>query len=902
MDNAHFWFQEGPGGGGGDPGDPIGESLRFRGAAHLSNSTISCPTTFTYSGWVKLADFTAGEWVTLFNQNNDPGSGNGPSFGTNFNDTIRYYSAHNNVINSTARFRDPSAWYNVVLQQTATDFTVWVNGEQVLQNARALGANSGNFEIHRSFDGTNLAERDCYMADVYFIDGQALEPTAFGRYNDDGVWVPVAPTGLTYGSNGFHLTFDPTQDPDPQVAIGMDSSGNNNHFTATGFNTDPVGVFSSFLFADMSGGATPDLSTTDRAPIEVASDSTASNAFDGNTGTRAYINNGANNWLIWNPPNPIAVGSGLRLFTQGDSVAALWINGAPVTAPTGDPQWNTITLNAGTTEIESIALRGSAGSAPLHAVEINGAVLVDNTGTDYDLMQDSPTQNYATINPLYPGASTSKANLTTANTTGKPTILGTAGDVGVDGASVAWDGTEAGWTSTGAINFGQQPSGFDEFSTRTMPAATIANGRDHFQAITGPGSGEENVAADQIGGDFSSEVTTADGGGWNGDRTPDKMFLANVAPSTGEAMVAKHGDAIVFKPVPVIDYTTSVEVFTNMSTNNGTIYLNDPAESGPGVGTVAANWAVIGTGAGTITEIRIRSGSERANCCAIRVDGKILVDLSILALAQNTFPDGLWWIKDRVNSNQHQLVDSIDGTTSCRQLNAGTTGAYVAPAGDSVAWCWNWNQADPQANGFNIVEFNASGDTTIDTGLTNPEFLFYYSTISTKTFAGLRLLGNGFFELNDSQQFVSGGTIQWQTGASAGEVIFDGSRIGGAGKLFAWQSVPGYSAFGSFQGNSNADGPFVYLGFKPQMLMIRTTGAGDSFFMLDSTRGRNNPIGVDVFLNAGSTDPEGTWSARDIDFLSNGFKIRSNSGSINGGTVVYCAWAENPFQAPVTAR
>ena len=78
------------------------------------------------------------------------------------------------------------------------------------------------------------------MAAVYFIDGQALDPTTFGRHSHD-VWVPVDAQGLTYGANGFKLTFEDPSD------IGKDYSGNGNDFTATGFDIAPVGIFSPFL-------------------------------------------------------------------------------------------------------------------------------------------------------------------------------------------------------------------------------------------------------------------------------------------------------------------------------------------------------------------------------------------------------------------------------------------------------------------------------------------------------------------------------------------------------------------------------------------------------------------------------------------------------------------------------
>jgi hypothetical protein len=274
---------------------------------------------------------------------------------------------------------------------------------------------------------------------------------------------------------------------------------------------------------------------------------------------------------------------------------------------------------------------------------------------------------------------------------------------------------------------------------------------------------------------------------------------------------------------------------------------------------------------------------------------------NILTAAQDAFDTGLWWIKDTANSNQHQLVDSINGATSCRQLNAGTTGAYVAPAGDSVAWCWDWNQADPQANGFNIVDFDVSGDpVTIDTGLDNPEWIVFYSS-SANTFSGFRVLENGFLELRTNQRFLAGSSIQWQTGANAGEVILDGAIISGVGKLFAWQSVPGYSAFGSYQGNSDTNGPFIYTGFRPAFILTKRATADEDWSIVDTTRSIDNPAFQNLRPNQTNGEGGGIGS-NDIDILSNGFKLRNNTDRFNStGTYVYACFAENPFGASNTA-
>jgi len=122
---------------------------------------------------------------------------------------------------------------------------------------------------------------------------------------------------------------------------------------------------------------------------------------------------------------------------------------------------------------------------------------------------------------------------------------------------------------------------------------------------------------------------------------------------------------------------------------------------------------------------------------------------------------------------------------------------------------------------------------------------------------------------------------------------------------YAFASVQGYSKFGSYTGNGNADGPFVYTGFKPAWLMIKVfSGNTGGWDMYDNKRGSYN--GQIAMLQANDNGAEQT--ADGVDFLSNGFKIRHTSGNQNGSgnTHIYMAFAEHPFVSsegvPVTAR
>ena len=100
---------------------------------------------------------------------------------------------------SNGFYRDPSAWYHLVSAYEAATETVrqFVNGELVIT---AVVEPQGNNALYYIGENWGVYHFEGYMAAVYLIDGQALEPTTFGRFNSQGVWVPVGPQGLTYGS------------------------------------------------------------------------------------------------------------------------------------------------------------------------------------------------------------------------------------------------------------------------------------------------------------------------------------------------------------------------------------------------------------------------------------------------------------------------------------------------------------------------------------------------------------------------------------------------------------------------------------------------------------------------------------------------------------------------------
>ena len=113
---------------------------------------------------------------------------------------------------------------------------------------------------------------------------------------------------------------------------------------------------------------------------------------------------------------------------------------------------------------------------------------------------------------------------------------------------------------------------------------------------------------------------------------------------------------------------------------------------------------------------------------------------------------------------------------------------------------------------------------------------------------------------------------------------------------YCWTEVEGYSKFGSYEGNNNADGPFVFCGFRPAYVLVKhVDNSGESYWLLDSKRDTHNPTGAVNWANLIAAEYD---YGEMLDFTSNGFKIKSTNGGINGhtSTYVFVAFAEFPFK------
>ena len=196
----------------------IERSLRFNtgDTTNLTRTSSSASNTFTYSAWIKRCTFTGYQYIFSM-------GGKGFSFHTT-NNTFYLYDG-NNLNESSAVFRDPSAWYHVVVQINSGVATSYINN-QLVHNAVGSGfaLSTNTDETRIGFYAPSYFYFDGYMAEVNLVDGSVLAPSSFAETDAvTGQWVPKDTSGLTFGTNGFRLKFADNSGT-TATTLGKDSS------------------------------------------------------------------------------------------------------------------------------------------------------------------------------------------------------------------------------------------------------------------------------------------------------------------------------------------------------------------------------------------------------------------------------------------------------------------------------------------------------------------------------------------------------------------------------------------------------------------------------------------------------------------------------------------------------
>jgi hypothetical protein len=210
--------------------------------------------------------------------------------------------------------------------------------------------------------------------------------------------------------------------------------------------------------------------------------------------------------------------------------------------------------------------------------------------------------------------------------------------------------------------------------------------------------------------------------------------------------------------------------------------------------------------------------------------------------------------------------------------------------------------------GFSVVTYTGTGaNATVGHGLgVAPQLIIVKKRSTTGQWVTYHVsIGNTGIVYLESQSATVTTSLAWNNTSPTSSVfsVGTGSDINGSAATFVaycWASIAGFSAFGSYTGNGSTDGTFVYTGFRPKFVMIKSSSNGTTDWLVwDSTRNQYNS--TNSFLYPDLSAAEYTGSAADLDFLSNGFKLRNtNTGTASsnqsGFVYIYAAWAENPFR------
>ena len=299
-------------------------------------------------------------------------------------------------------------------------------------------------------------------------------------------------------------------------------------------------------------------------------------------------------------------------------------------------------------------------------------------------------------------------------------------------------------------------------------------------------------------------------------------------------------------------------------------------------------------------------------------------------------PDWVW-TKCRSTVNSSRLIDAVRGVT--KAIVSNSTGAEFTEANGLSAFgtdgytlngnlasmntnsdtyvSWNW-----KANGAGSANTDGSISSTVSANTTSGFSIVTVANVGSANFTfghGLgvapswvlaksrdggkwnnyfKSLGAGYtIQLPETGAKISNTAIWQNTNPTSSVVYSNGDQLDANESyvFYCFAEKQGYSKFGSYTGNGNADGTFVYTGFKPAFVMIKRSDASDSWCVFDNKRLGYNVNNYTLFANQSAA--ENTEAS--IDFLSNGFKLRGTQTRLNAsnGTYIYMAFAENPFVA-----
>ena len=679
--------------GGGNPSGPtfpVQRSVRLRSSAtaYFNRTPASAGNrkTWTWSGWVKRG--ALGAQRNLFTGYVGSGTVDTSYFTITFNASDKLVLSGYSTIyrSSTPVYRDPSAWYHIVVaidttQATAANrFKVYINGLEITafdtSNNPAQNTDLGINQASPHYIGWDAFTTyyDGYLAEVNFVDGQALTPTSFGAYNSYGVWSPAKYTG-TYGTNGFYLNF---QDNSAATAttIGKDSSGNGNNWTPNNISVTAGVTYDSMLDV-------PTLTSATNANFPVLNplikqDTGYTTTISGaNLNASITYSSGANMVTI---PATMSTGSSGKWYFE-------------VTATSTQPSGGSTGIGVSTVESTTVSV-----NLPRNSYIYVGS---DGSKTSYTgtAVNAAYGASYTTNDVIGVALDIDAGTLTFYKNNASQGTAFTGLAAGNYFPIVSSNGTG---TRSYAINCGQRPftytppSGFKSLNTYNLPAPTIPNGAVQFAATTYTGNGSTQSITNTVNGkSFQPDLV------WVKARSVAyNNYLEDSVRGVGKDLSSNLTDA-----------EATYNLLTAFNSNGFTVFTNGTYLASNQNGTTYVGWQWKASNAAAVTNT---SGSISSQVSANPSAGFSIVTYTGTG-ANATVGHGLGVapkmiiIKQRSAAGNNWVVYNSNLTSNAYYLTLNTTNAQS----NAVNF---WNNTSPTSSVFSIgsiADNNASSATYV---------------------------------------------------------------------------------------------------------------------------------------------------------------------------------------------
>jgi hypothetical protein len=904
----------------------IERSLRFNpsDSPQLKRTGSTTSSSYTVSMWFKYTGATKNELNLLFSlgQSND---GNSAFLGINNNDQFVFYNNGSYQFTSSFVFRDPTAWYHFTLSVNSNSSTIYLNNEIFdFGTIRSLDTSSDGIRLGIQY-GNNYPFNG-YIADFYLIDGSALTPSSFTETNaETGQLIPKKYSG-SFGTSGAHLLFNDNSGT-TATTLGKDTSGNGNNFTPSGFSVSagsgndsvidtPTNNFPTLNSLTSFGGTSPQLTNGDLdftmtsnamypmstllipksgkwyAEVVITADGISQAAI---IVSNPFLQQNSSGASATNRHNGVNYyGTDIRIDDNNNiqtGVTAIGVNntiGICVDRDAGTVLFKNNNNNVGVAQSYS----GTAGSMD---DAIFGVGRGSNSGSNITGHYNFGQRPFTYTPPTGFKALCSQ-NLP------DPTIL--LPNKHFD--TLIWDGNSTNNRAITGLNF--QPDWvwikkrLSSIMTHWIvdalrPNTDIGTGNGNEGALASNSSDAEQSHPD--GGFESFDANGFTLGKGSNDANADSAYQRNNASGgayVGWCWDAGETDSATYRVVVVSDSGNKYRFRNSANTATfaqsavvldlaeGGTYTFDQSDSTMSSHPMKLSTTANGTHGGgtsyntgvtyqldgsTVTESAFVSGFSSAT------SRKLIITVAASAPTLYYYCHYHSGMGSSINTNSTLGSSNFDGSVQ-------STVKVSTTAGFSIITHAGTGQPRTIGHGLGVtpqVIISKARNSSDD-------WMVWHHEIATSNIGNFSIALNSNGGRDNASQY-------WYDSLPDSTVFKRGNYSSGDNMIaYLFSGVDGYSKFGSYTGNGNANGLVLYLGFSPAFLLIRRTDSGNNWRIFDSKRNAFNVVNSRLY--ADTTGTESTGSA--VDFLSNGVKMRNSDNGMNtsGGTYIYFAFAKSP--------